>query len=108
MNEQPIKILIRFHLGTPFRMASMDEKQQTLNKIRELMQKWKAAGVKLEGGFASYGNGPDDYAHLGIFEVNDYTQVKAMNSDIFSSGLLYERHSIELGEPKSIFEANWD
>ncbi len=108
MSDQPIKILIRFHLGTPFRLASAEEKQQTFDAFRDLMQKWKTSDIKLVGGFGSYGNGPDDYAHLAIFEVSNYAQVKAMNSDIFSSGLLYEKHSIEIGEPKSIFDAFWD
>ena len=108
MADKPVRALLRFQLGTPFRLASAEEKQQTIDVFGQMLKKWKSSGVKLIGGFDSYGDGTTGYAHLAILEVDDVAVIESLNNDIFASDMLFEKHSIEIGDLRPMFEKFWE
>jgi len=55
MANQPVRVMLRAYGGVPFRYASKDEKERSMEKVGQVFRKWKSAGVKLIGGFNTFG-----------------------------------------------------
>lgn len=107
MANQSVRIMVRMNFGVPYRMASAEAKERDSETFTQLLTKWKVSGVQLVGGFGTYGEGVDRYAHHIILEVDSLEAVKSLSTDIFRSGMLLERHSVEVGE-SSYFERLWE
>ena len=107
MTDQSVRVLLRLHLGAPYRLASEEERQQSSAKFSQILKKWKASGVKLLGAYSAYGEGLGGFSHHLILDVSGPQGVEELNNDIFGSGMLFERHSIDSGHMPSPIERMW-
>jgi muconolactone delta-isomerase len=107
MADQPIRVMLRFHGGVPFRQASDEAKAQYQAQLKQAFARWRSAGVKMIGSFRASGEGVGGYAHYILFDVDDLGTVHQMNSDIFGLGGIYQRHSFDVGLPP-IVEGMWE
>jgi hypothetical protein len=109
MSDEPIRVLYRAVGGLPARQASKEERSKFGDLGAQILEKWKASGVKLIGSFSTYGNAVDGFCHHIILEVDDVRKVHEMQRDIQGGefGRFIERYDFHVGYPFRNLEEAW-
>ena len=66
------RVLLRMNLGTPWFQASDEEKQEGMERWRQVTDEWKNdPGIRFICYYGSYGARVDGYSHNFVFEIDD-------------------------------------
>lgn len=108
MANQPVRVMLRAYGGVPLRYASEDEQKQSLEKLGEVLRKWKAAGVKLIGAFNTFGTWSDSDGHFMILDFESLEQVNEFYEEFSNSGTLFDKLSLTVGPPSPAMGSIWE
>jgi len=87
-------------LGLPWRQATEEQRQKSIEASAAMMRKWKAAGIELVGYFGAPSAGATGHVHNYIFRVKDAAQFHQMAADVDQANeawKIVERHAMTFG-----------
>jgi len=98
MAERPLRVLVQFSSGLPWRRASEEERKKANESDLQISKKWKASGVQFIGYFGAPA-GLEGFTHSALFGVKDIKQVQEMADDLFASewGKYVEKYRLVIG-----------